>query len=234
MSETDLEDYLAKPFFRILNRQILAEGQIHINGSLNHLLDQILIVRKGIGNMRAGPSYAVIGLVVMGLALLSTISIPVTTGEVVISTSFSVGPSMTYGPYDDDTIYHIRIFGTSALRGEIIIEGVGIYLTVNGEHTQHLKGVFVNDRIEFEIVPAIDQYTFEFNNTNGVLASAVQFTLEEVWTRPVAMSATTIWGMWLGGFLIFMVGFLGFVIVRLRNRLIKTPASNERNGLLST
>ena len=182
--------------------------------------------------MRAGPSYAVIGFVFMGLALLSTITIPVTNSNVVISTSFTVGPSMTYGPYDDDTTYHTRIFGISTLRGEIIIEGVGIYLTVDGENTQHLKGVLVNDRFEFEIVSASDQYTFEFDNTNGVATSTVHFALEDTWTRPVAMSSTIIWGIWLVGGFTLLIGFLGLVIVRLRSQLTNTPASNERKGLL--
>lgn len=182
--------------------------------------------------MRTESSYAVIGLAIMGLALLSTISIPVTDDNVVISTTFTIGPGMTYGPYDDDTVYHTRIFGSSALRGEIIIEGEGIYLTVDGENTQHLKGVLVNDRFEFEITSAIDQYTFEFDNTNSVAASTVHFALEDTWTRPVAMSSTIIWGIWLVGGFTFLIGFLSLVIVRLRNQLTNTPASNERKRLL--
>ena len=170
------------------------------------------------GIMQTGPSYLMVGLAIMGLALLSTMAFPVTSVETVISTSFSIGSGSTYGPYDDGTIYHTMIFGTSALRGEIIIEGGGIYLTVDGEHTQDLKGIFVNDRFEFEIVSAIDQYTFEFDNTNGVSASSVQFTLEEVWSRPVAMSSIPAWGMWLVGGLIFIVGCLGLVVIRLKRQ----------------
>ncbi|MCK5238504.1 MAG: hypothetical protein KAR33_03085 [Candidatus Thorarchaeota archaeon] len=221
----------------------VSEGELHllikpvtlasILNLLEHLIGQIGNASKEIEYMRTGTSYAVLGLAIIGLTLLSTISIPITTENVVISTAFTVDPGMTYGPYEDDTIYHTMIFGSSVLRGEIIIEGEGIYLTVNGEHTQNLEGVLINNRFEFEVVPAIDQYTFEFNNTNGVIACMVQFTLVEVWTRPVAMSATTIWGMWLGGVLIFMVGFLGLIVVRLRSHLAKTPTSNERNELLS-
>jgi len=186
----------------------------------------------GIGNMRLRPSYAIIVFVIMGLTLLSTISIPITNSNVVIRTAFVVDSGMSYGPYDDDTLYHTGIFGNSTLRGNIYIVEDGIYLTVNGENTQHLKDVYISNRFAFEIVPAIDQYTFEFDNTNGVAAIEVYFVLENVWTGPIAMSSTTIWGIWLVGGFAFLIGFLGLVIVRLRNQFTNTPASNDEKDSL--
>ncbi len=181
--------------------------------------------------MRTGMSYTVLSLAVIGLILLSTISIPITTEDEVINSTFTVNPGTSYGPYEDDTTYHTLIFGSSILKGEIVTEGEGIYLTVNGEHAQHLKEVLINGRFEFEIVPAIDQYTFEINNTHGVNPCEVQFSLVVVWTRAVAMSTQTIWMMWLGGVLLFMIGLLGLIVSRVRNQL-RTSTSNDNNGSL--
>ena len=71
----------------------------------------------------------------MGITLSATIVVPVTSVQEVINTSFTVEPGTMYGPYDDGTTYHTMIFSISVLRGEVVIEGQGVYLNVRGEHT---------------------------------------------------------------------------------------------------
>jgi hypothetical protein len=155
----------------------------------------------------------------MGLALSAVIVVPVTSVEEVISTSFTVEPGTTYGPYDNGTVYHTRIFGISVLVGEVVIEEQGVYLTVSGEHTQHLKDIYVSAQHEFVIDPAEDQYTFIFNNTDGVASSSVRFILEETWTRPVALSSSGTFIAWFGGVFLFLAGLIVLAVNRLRRQL---------------
>lgn len=155
----------------------------------------------------------------MGLVLSTLIVVPVTSSEGMISVSFTIEPGTTYGPYDNGTVYHTRIFGTSVLMGEVVIEGQGIYLTVSGEHTHHLKGIYVSAQYEFVIDPAEDQYTFTFDNTDGIANSSVRFILEEAWTRPVALSSSGTFIAWFGGVLLFLAGLIVFTVNRLRMRL---------------
>ena len=122
-----------------------------------------------------------------GLTILLLLSIPITSSEVVINTSLTDRPSNQIGPYDNRTVYHTRVLGRSVLRGEITVEGEGIYLRVNGYNTQYLKNISVKERYSFVIDPADDQYTFTFDNTEGLNESFINFKLEEIFTRPIIL-----------------------------------------------
>ncbi|MFW9886872.1 MAG: hypothetical protein ACFFER_01740 [Candidatus Thorarchaeota archaeon] len=166
--------------------------------------------------MRQELSSVVLGLVLIGLALSAAVLVPVTSVAEVINTTFTVDAGTAYGPYDNETYYHAMIIGRSVLRGEVIVIGQGFYLTARGEHTQHLKNIFVSAQFDFVIDPAIDQYTFTFNNSGGVASCSVRFILEETWTRPVALSNSATFIAWFGGFLLFIVGLVGLLFKRVR------------------
>jgi hypothetical protein len=165
-------------------------------------------------------STIVLGLVLIGIALSVAIVVPVASVEEVINTTFTVEAGATYGPYDDETYYHTMILGSSVLRGEVVIAGQGIYFTVGGEHTQHLKNIFVNAQFEFLVDPAIDQYTFTFNNTQGVASSSVRFVLEETWTRPVAFISPGTFIAWFAGVLLFLAAMIVLFFKRVMKRAI--------------
>ncbi|MFQ5822120.1 MAG: hypothetical protein ACE5I5_19225, partial [Candidatus Heimdallarchaeota archaeon] len=103
-------------------------------------------------------------LTLIGLTILLVSSIPVTSSEEAINTSFAVSPGTTYGSPNVGTGYHTRILGKSVLKGEVIIEGNGIFLTVTGYNSNHLKNLYVTGRYSFRIDPANDLYTFTFDN----------------------------------------------------------------------
>ncbi|MFW9863636.1 MAG: hypothetical protein ACFFET_15195 [Candidatus Thorarchaeota archaeon] len=171
-------------------------------------------------------SSVVLGLVLIGLALSAAMVFPVTSVAEVINTTFTVDAGTTYGPYDNETYYHTMIIGSSVLRGEVIIIGQGFYLTVRGEYTQHLKNIFVRDQFDFAINPAIDQYAFTFNNSDGVSSCLVRFVLEETWTRPVAFSSPATFIAWFGGLFLFIAGLVGLILKRVRERLVgELPSS---------
>ena len=99
-------------------------------------------------------------LTLIGLALLLICSIPVTSVEKAIDTTFAVDRSI-------ETYYHTQIFAKSALKGEIFVEGEGIYLAVNGYNSQHLNDVFVREPYNFIIDPADDLYYFILDRSIG-------------------------------------------------------------------
>ncbi|MHA2118248.1 MAG: hypothetical protein ACXABV_18630 [Candidatus Thorarchaeota archaeon] len=177
-------------------------------------------------------SSVVLGLVLIGLALSAAMLVPVTSVAEVINTTFTVDPGTTYGPYDDETYYHTMIIGSSVLRGEVIIVGQGFYLTVRGEHTQHLKNIFVSTQFDFVVNPAIDQYTFTFNNTSGVASCSVRFVLEETWTRPVALSSSGTFIAWFGGVFLFIAGLVVLFLKRVRERLVGELPSTGASSIV--
>ena len=155
-------------------------------------------------------------LTLSGLALLLICLIPVTSVEEIINTSFTVDPGTKYGPNDPGTSYHTRIhfkiFDKSVLRGEAIVEGEGIYLTVNFYNTEHLNDIYVEGQYSFVIDPANDLYVFIFDNTEGHSGSLVEFRLEEIWTRPIAISSPLGFIGGLIGFLLFLAGLIALAV----------------------
>ena len=148
-------------------------------------------------------------LALIGLALLLICSIPVTSVEEAIDTASAVDRSI-------EKYYHTQIFAKSALKGEIFVEGEGIYLTVNGYNSQHLNNVLVREKYSFIIDPADDLYYFIFNNTEGRSECSVEFRLEEILTRPIAFSSPQGFTVALiGSFLIF-AGLIGFAVKLVR------------------
>jgi hypothetical protein len=159
-------------------------------------------------------------MILIGLAILLFSLIPVTSVDEVINTSFKVTSGTKYGPNDIGTSYHTRIgipiLCKSVLKGEVIVEGEGIYLTVKFYNTEHLNDIYVKERYSFVIDPADDLYVFTFDNTEGNIDSSVKFVLEEIWTRPLTISSPQLFIMGIIGFFMFLGG-LGFLaIMRLR------------------
>lgn len=164
-------------------------------------------------------------LTLSGLAILLICLIPVTSVGEVINTSFTVSSGTKYGPNDPRTGYHTRIgipiLSKSVLKGEVIVEGEGIYFTVYGYNTQHLNNNYVKGQYNFTVDPADDLYTFIFDNTEGHSESLVKFRLEEIWTRPIAIGSPPGFIAGLIGFLLFLAGLVTFAITRLRGPLIE-------------
>ena len=121
--------------------------------------------------MRRGIS---VGLAVILVGL--TLSIPTTRTYEAINISFILNPGGKYGPYDNGTYYHTMIFGKSVLKGEVAVEGEGMYITARGYNVQEFSDVYVQGQYSFAIAPAHDQYTFTFDNTEGTIKSLVKFT----------------------------------------------------------
>ena len=145
-------------------------------------------------------------LILIGLVLFLVSSIPVTRVVEVINTSFTISPGNKYGPYDNGTYYHTMIFVKSVLKGEVVVEGEGIYLTARGYNVQDLKDTYVKEKCSFTVDPADDQYTFTFDNTKGEAESMVRFRLTEVWT---ASFSPPIWIMgFIGLFLLLPIGLV--------------------------
>ena len=143
-------------------------------------------------------------LTLIGLALLLISSIPVTSVEKAIDTTFAVDRSI-------ETYYHTQIFAKSALKGEIFVEGEGIYLTVNGHNSQHLNDVFVREQYNFIIDPADDLYYFILDN-EGRSECSVKFRLEEILTKPVALSSPKGFTVGLIGFFLSLAGIVGLAL----------------------
>lgn len=150
-----------------------------------------------------------------GLAVLLVCSIPVTDIEKVIDISFVVGSGVEYGPPDAGTGYHTRVLGKSILRGEVLVEGEGIHLTVHGYNTQHLADVCVEGRYSFVVNPANDLYTFAFRNT-GAGGILVHFKLEEIWIRPMGIGSPILFISGLVALALFSTGILISVVTHLR------------------
>lgn len=157
-------------------------------------------------------------LTLAGLAVLLICSMPITSAVEVINTSFMVNPGTKYGPYAPRTSYHTHIFGKSALKGEVIVEGEGIYLTVHGYNTQHLENIYVKEQYGFTVDPANDLYTFVFDNTEGHSESSLRLTLEEIWTIPIAISSHLGFITGLIGFFLFLGGLIAVALNRLKRR----------------
>ena len=147
-------------------------------------------------------------LALIGLGLLLVCSIPVTNGEEAIDTTFAVDRSI-------ETYYHTQIFAKSALRGEILVDGEGIYLSVNGYNSRHLDNVLVREQFSFTIDPADDLYYFIFDNTERRTERSVEFRLEEILTRPIALSSPQGLIVELMAFFCFLAGIVGLAIKRL-------------------
>jgi len=159
-------------------------------------------------------------MILLGLGLLLICLIPVTSVDEVIDISFTVSPGTKYGPNDAGTSYHTRILGKSALKGEVMVEGEGIYLTVNFYNTEHLKEIYVKGKYSFVVDPADDLYVFIFDNTEGSSESSVRFALKEIWTRPMAIGSPPLFILGLIGFFSFLTGSVTLVITRMTRYLI--------------
>lgn len=159
-------------------------------------------------------------IALLGLALLLICSVPTTSIEEVINASFTVSPGAKYGPADPGAGYHTRIhfkmLGKSVLKGEVTVEGEGVYLTAYGYNTQHLRNIYVKVHYSFTIDPADDLYAFVFDNTEGQTESLVRFRLEEIWTRPLAISSPPFFITGVIGFFSFLAGLVTFAITRFR------------------
>jgi hypothetical protein len=148
-------------------------------------------------------------LATLGFALLLVCSIPVTSIEEVIDTSFVVDSGAEYGPPNPGTNYHTRVLGKSVLRGEVLTEREGVHLTVRGYNTQHLVDIYVEGHYSFAVDPADDLYTFIFRN-EGPTESLVHFTLEETWTRPMAIGSPS---LFIAGLVALCLSGTGLVIL---------------------
>jgi len=159
-------------------------------------------------------------LALLGLAVFLISAIPITRVDEVIKTSFTLSSGSRYGPYDTGTYYHTRVFiFKSVLKGEVLVEGEGIYLTVNGYNTQSLRNIYVEGQESIVIDPANDLYTFTFDNTKGDTESLVRFTLKEVWTGPMCTGSPPLFIAGLTGlFLLLPSGLATFAITYLRTR----------------
>jgi len=91
-------------------------------------------------------------------------------------------------------------------------------LTVNFYNTEHLNDVYVEGQYSFVIDPADDLYVFIFDNTGGHSGSLVEFRLEEIWTRPIAISSPFGFVGGLIGFLLFLAGLITLAVKRFRRR----------------
>ena len=98
------------------------------------------------------------------------------------------------------------------MKGEIVVEGEGIYLTVNFYNAEHLKDVYVGGQYSFRVDPADDLYVFIFDNTEGSSKSLVRFRLEEIWTRPMAIGSPPLFILGLIGFSSFLAGSVTLAI----------------------
>ncbi len=156
-------------------------------------------------------------LTLIGLTILLISSIPVTSSEKAINTSFTVNPGTTYGSPNVGTSFHTRILGKSVLKGEVIIEENGIFLTVKGYNSKHLENIYMQGQFSFRIDSADDLYTFTFDNTKGITESRVTFTLVEVWTRPRAIGSPPLFITALMGFFLFPAGLITLAITRLKS-----------------
>lgn len=152
----------------------------------------------------------------LGFITLLMCVIPVTTSEEVINATFALSPGTRYAPPNAGTNYHTRIFGRSVLKGEGTVEGNGIYLTVYGYNTKNLEKSYLGGRYTFVIDPADDLYTFIFDNTEGRGESSVQFTLEETWIRPLAISSPYTLVVSLLGLSLFLTGSITLALTRIR------------------
>ncbi len=146
-------------------------------------------------------------LIILSIFLMTVVVVPITDELTALDSTFVVAPNSSYGPYDEGTVYHPLILGSSVLHGEICSTGGGIFLTADGHYTDFLKNIFILENLSFSIPQAHEQYTFLFNNT-GPSSIIVHFTLIEIWTRPVAFLSPIFTMVFLGGLAILTAGIL--------------------------
>ena len=104
--------------------------------------------------------------------------------ETVIDAAFTVEAGMKIEPYNEPfTYYHTTVFSKSVLIGELSVEEGSILFSVEGSNVDELHNVFVEATYSFKIDPADDQYTFTFDNTQGMTVSEITFVLKEEWTQ---------------------------------------------------
>ena len=130
-----------------------------------------------------------------------------------IDASFVVKQGETHGPYDEGTGYHTNILGKSVLKGQVSVEGEGIYFTGEGYNIDGLKNIFIDNHYNFVIDPADDLYTFTFDNTEGTSESLVNFLLKEEYTAILAFQSPVMLALGLVGiFLLLPTGLIMFII----------------------
>jgi hypothetical protein len=120
-------------------------------------------------------------LLVLGISLLLYSVLNFSKTFTVIEVSFVMEPGEKYGPYDNGTAYHTRVFSKSILIGELVVKGGSFNFTANGYNTMHLKNVFIDQNYHFLVDPAHDLYTFTFDNSRGINQCSITFTLQEQW-----------------------------------------------------
>jgi len=143
-------------------------------------------------------------LLLLGAGLFLSSLVVVTTIYPAIDTSFVIEQGD-----DEETNYHTRLLGKSVLKGEISVEGEGIYLTAEGTNAYEIKNIFIDNYYNFTINPADDLYYFIFDNTNGDAESHVDFVLEEEFTTSLAWQSPIMLILSLVGiFLLLPIGMI--------------------------
>ena len=85
---------------------------------------------------------------------------------------------------------------------------------MNFYNTEHLNNIYVKGQYSFTVDPADDLYVFIFDNTEGHGESFVTFALEEIWTRPIAISSPPGFIGGLTGLFLFVAGLIGLAVKR--------------------
>ena len=75
------------------------------------------------------------------------------------------------------------VFSKSVLIGDLSVEKGSILFSVEGSNVDELHNVLVEATYSLKIDPADDQYTFTFDNTQGMTVSEITFVLKEEWTQ---------------------------------------------------
>jgi len=157
-----------------------------------------------------------LSIATLGLFAVLVLSFPVTSAEEMINISLELNSGAEYGPPRSGTGYHTRILGWSILKGEVMAEGGDIHLTVIGYNTKDLEDVQVGQHCSFAIDRADDLYTFRFRNS-GISASLIHFTLEEIWTRPLAFASGQFFVLSLFSILLLAIGIIILTVTYLRH-----------------
>ena len=147
---------------------------------------------------------------IVGIALLILSLIPITTVEEVYDRSFTVDPGIIYGPsfIEYQSLYrnlsktvdnHLHVWAIrhqdppwitrSVVRGEVSVEGESINAYVSGVTSYLGERLTPREPYIFLDDPAHSHYLFIFNSTEATSETSVRIRLEEIWTRPIALSS---------------------------------------------
>lgn len=157
-----------------------------------------------------------LSMVTVGLLAVLIMSFPITSAEQTINVSFELNSGAEYGSPRPGTTYHTRILGWSLLKGEVMVEGGNLHLTVIGYNTENLSDVQIGQRCSFVIGRADDLYAFRFQNL-GLGISSIHFTLQEIWTRPLAFASGPLFVTSLVSILLLTTGMVILIVTYLRH-----------------